>query len=482
MGNPGSTHPRYNYMKVDWQMVSDLMGGTRAMHDAGGRWLPKYEKEAQADWQLRLDNAVLYPKFEQTVDYLVGLAFKNPLDFHDPPQPFEEWIENADLQGNHAHVFWRQVAIRAVADGITHVLTDFPPSEGIRDRGQELEAGLRPYWVHIDARNLMNWRPMVRGGRVIPGMISIRETVERPKDAWETQEVERRRVYLVEPQGVSVMLYEKVSEKEDNWEIVEPSRPIMGAGGKRLQEIPLTTIYTGYTGFMTAKLPLNNLAWANIQHWRDTSDQNNIVRVARVPMLFLSGFTPEEAKEIKVGSSAFNSAQDPNAKMQFVEHTGKAIEAGKQHIEAIEKRMDVMGMEPLVSRGGFKTATESVLSVDQATTGFGATILGIQDTIEQALVWWGVFAGIEPRQCGTVEIPSEFQGLKGGEDIAQLIAMWQAGAITLETMLQEAKRRDFFSDDVDPGEEIKRVQAQAPMPGAYLPGEADPNADPGAGA
>lgn len=470
MGNPGITHKKYEYMKVDWQMVADLLGGTRAMHEAGLRWLPKYEKEEPRDWQLRCDNAVLYPAFERTVEYLTGLAFRKPVQFQDIPSSFETWLENCDLQGNHAQIFWRNVARSAIADGLTHVLTDFPPRTGIQTREQEIQAGSRPYWIHVDARNLVNWSSIVENGRLVLNMISIRETLERPKDAWEKQEIERRRVYRRDAGVVTVTLY--VQESDEKWEQIGEPLVVTGAGEKPITGIPLTTIYTGYTGFMTARPPLNNLAWANIQHWRDTSDQNNIVRVARVPILFLKGFTEEEAKEIKVGSQAFNRAEREQSDMKFVEHTGKSIEAGKQHIEAIEKRMEVMSMEPLVARGGFKTATESVLQIDQATTGFGATILGIKDAVETALTHWGAFTGYAPDQCGTVEIPMEFTGLKGGEDIVQLIQMWQARGITLETMLQEAKRRGFFSDEMDPETEIEQLQAQAPMPGEFLPQEA----------
>ena len=70
-----------------------------------------------------------------------------------------------------------------------------------------------------------------------------------------------------------------------------------------LDVIPLATFYTKRTGFMMATPPLLELAYMNVKHWQSQSDQDNILHVARVPMLMISGID-DDTFELKVGTSS----------------------------------------------------------------------------------------------------------------------------------------------------------------------------------
>jgi hypothetical protein len=94
-------------------------------------------------------------------------------------------------------------------------------------------------------------------------------------------------------------------------------------------EIPLLPVYINRTDFMRASPPLAKLAELNIAHWQSSSDQRNILHVARVPILFGAGV--RRRRQNAIGASEmvkFNS--NPAAKLTYVEHTGAAIGAGER--------------------------------------------------------------------------------------------------------------------------------------------------------
>src|SRR6185295_4553940 len=99
----------------------------------------------------------------------------------------------------------------------------------------------------------------------------------------------------------------------------------------------LAPVYLNRTGFMTGEPPLEELADLNVAHWQSSSDQRNILTVARVPILFGTGIEGNE--KLEIGASSMIRTSDPNAKLTYVEHTGAAIGAGERDLERLEFQM-----------------------------------------------------------------------------------------------------------------------------------------------
>jgi hypothetical protein len=78
--------------------------------------------------------------------------------------------------------------------------------------------------------------------------------------------------------------------------------------GNFRKDITLVTLYTKRTGFMCGSPPLLNMALLNIKHWQSQSEQDNILHVARVPILTVFGL--EEGQELTIGSSSAASFTD----------------------------------------------------------------------------------------------------------------------------------------------------------------------------
>lgn len=126
------------------------------------------------------------------------------------------------------------------------------------------------------------------------------------------------------------------------------------------QDITLVTLYTKRTGFMCGSPPLLNMALLNVKHWQSQSEQDNILHVARVPLLTVFGL--EEGQELVIGSSSATQFSDRQKQgLEYVEHTGTSISSGKDSLTDLVEQMRQAGAKLL------RTDNTSTKSVDQTS-------------------------------------------------------------------------------------------------------------------
>src|SRR5207253_11193500 len=120
-------------MAVNWDKVTTLLGGTKAMRAAASKYLPKWVKEEPNEYDFRLKTSVLFNAFGHTVAGLGGKPFVRPVtSTDDMPEQIVSWFPNIDLTGRSMHVFSQEVFTTALGYGLTHVLVDYPRTDGIR--------------------------------------------------------------------------------------------------------------------------------------------------------------------------------------------------------------------------------------------------------------------------------------------------------------------------------------------------------------
>jgi hypothetical protein len=231
--------------------------------------------------------------------------------------------------------------------------------------------------------------------------------------------------------------------------------------------IPIRTLYLNREGFMTAKPPLMNLAWLNLAHWQSSSDQRNCLRFARVGVMFAAGFTDEQVeKGLVIGPSALIATENANAKLEYVEHSGAAIQSGERDLEKLEEQMEVLGKRPMMPGTGTQTATEKSINEGRSTS-------ALQNWVRAAEIFWRECFEVAAKWLNT-ELPEKFKvnifsefvvGMNGSADLTELRAARNARDIDHETWVDEVKRRGLLSENVT-AETIKdRLQEEGPALG-----------------
>jgi hypothetical protein len=243
------------------------------------------------------------------------------------------------MEGNRLDVWAQQFFSIGFQYGLVHALVDFPKvdPETVKTKADEKAAGSRPYATMLNPRQVIGWKSKVVKGKVVLTDLRIKEVIVVDGADYGQTKVEQIRHIM--PRKVEIYRRNKGDNGESQWQLHdewETSR----------DDIPLVTLYTKRTGFMRGSPPLLNLALLNIKHWQSQSEQDNILHVARVPLLSVFGL--EDGQELTIGSSVATKFSDRSKQgMEYTEHTGTAINAGKISLEDLENQMRQAGAKLL---------------------------------------------------------------------------------------------------------------------------------------
>jgi hypothetical protein len=432
-------------MATDWTLIEALMGGTTAMRAANKRYLPQWPAEDDDSYRARIATAVLFPAYSRTVSLLAGKPFSKPITVgEDVPPQIAEWLENVDLEGRNLHAFASDVCREALGYGFCGILVDCPPGRDVKTKADEAKAGIRPYFVHIRHNAILGWRAEKRNGHTLLVQLRLLETVNEPNGEFAMTAVEQVRV--LEPGKWTV--YRKKSD--DTWAMYDE-------GATSIDVIPFVPVYGLRKDFMVGAAPMIELAHMNVEHWQSKSDQQTILHIARVPMLFAKDIGAET--KITVGAGAMINASSKDAEVKYVEHSGKAIEAGRISLLDLEDSMRQVGAELLVIKPGNTTEVQTIADNEQGMCDLQRIVQTLEDELDQALDLMAKW--VKEPEGGHVEIYSDFGVASLAEASAQLLFEMKAdGSLSHATLLKEMQRRGILSPDVDTDEEIKTAVAE----------------------
>ncbi len=460
---PATTSMAYDMMAPRLAKIEAVLGGTEVMRDAGNWLMPKHELEDNRSYNERLNSATLHNILEKTVESLVGRPFGDPVKLIDVPDTISVLTRNIDLKGNNLTTFLRSVFRNGIAKGLTHVMVDMPrrrdpeEDEPVRTLEDDINENLRPYWIAIDPADLIFAERMFINGNEFLVHARIRETViERAG----FEEVVKQRIRQIDPGFVTIWELQKTTRgTKEKWVVID-------AFETDFPLVPIATFYTNREDYMVAKPPMADLTDLNIQHWQNSSDQNMIMTVARFPMLAGTGIDDDE-DVMEVGPKRMLKASDPQAKFYYVEHSGAAIESGRQALLDLEEKMTIFGADYLRKRkvSGDRTATERVIDSDEETSPLEDDVTRFESFLEELFDITGIWLGIpEDEDKGRIEISRDFG--PNIADLGDLEALRDARAardISHETYLFELKRRDVLDDEFDAEENDAQLAAEKPV-------------------
>lgn len=453
----------------DWRIITALMGGTKAMRDAGERYLPRWPNEGEERYRRRLKTSVLFPAMKRTVITLAARPFSKPVTINDKlPELLESYLDDVDLQGRNLDQFGADAMRLALGHGFGGILVDHkraPVKEGGAPltKAEEQAAGLRPYMILVLPEQLLGWKYTVENGAHQLTMLRIFEVVQAPDGEFGTKTVEQVRV--LEPG--KYRLFRRAVELPTG--LVGATWVEVESGVTSLKEIPFVPIYGERLGYMCGRAPLMDLAHLNVKHWQSQSDQDHLLHTARVPLLTLTGVedTPDKPFSLLIGSSG--AIKLPlGAEMKYVEHTGKSIEAGKQSLDDLKEEMRQSGAELLVLKPGPTTATEVASDNAVGMCDLQRATIQMQDSLNYAIYFMGKWLGIDlPEDEESVTLFMDFGAAALAETSAQLLlTMSTSGKLSDQTLISEYKRRGILASDVDYEDEQDLLAAQGPPPGA----------------
>lgn len=441
------------YMLQRLHLIRTLQGGTPAMRKAGEIYLPMHPKESYEHYRRRLDSTFLHNVYERAVCNMADKPFSEPTTV-DGDVRLKEWSQDIDLRGNDITSFGRNFLRDALRTGIGLILVDFPRVPHGISLAEERKLGARPYFVPIRLENVLAINVTVVDGRKVVTHLRVL-TQSKVRDGY-SERIQQ-----------SVKIYEPGFYQEWVQDSLTGQFSVIDEGSMTLGEVPLAIAFYGEEeDDFVVKPPFEDLAWKNIEHWQSSSDQRNILRYGRFPMLAAKGFKPQLDKDgkpvpLEVGPSKVLTTPE-GGEFYYVEPEGNAIAAGEKDLARLEEEMAFLSLRPKIQNSYTVTATAAAIDeVDETNTVKAITAM-TQDCFEQALIFAGMWVGTD-YSSATVILNGGFEiSSDRGQSIDTVLRLLDAGKLSDETVLTELKALGVFRSRFDVKEELKKLHPPDP--------------------
>lgn len=320
-----------------WQRLKAISEASWLEYDSDGRikdtqatrqYLSKFTAEDDATYRDRLNLTPFEDKFKQVLQELNALMFSGGVEkvnlpfelYHSQEETdslgISPYWDNIDGHGLSGDLFLYAVCEDALRDGHTFIFVDYTPLPPARTLAEYKLIERRPYWVHVDAADVVNWRVVEDAGRDRLVRVTICEHSLEPDGEYGEKNVTRYRVYRLEQSEQGAFYVEWVLyEQFDPFSANGSTAPSNNAAYQKTVEVdrgqlllPFIPLYPVYAvkpiKWGVTKPPLCAIAELNLQHYRDSSDYNYKHHLCNVDMLELvsdQGMSPPEAIEIAPG-------------------------------------------------------------------------------------------------------------------------------------------------------------------------------------
>jgi hypothetical protein len=459
MNGPDTRHPEYELMLPVWKRCRDVVSGEDAVHKAGVEYLPKLQEQTPQEYSAYVMRAPFYNATARTVDGLVGMVLRKEPAV-EAPAALDAIREDMTLTGCALPELSEQLLREVISVARAGVLVEYPVQiMGPLTQAQAAAMNRRPYATLYKAEHIINWRPERVNNALQPVMIVLAETVTEWVSTFESKQIDQRRALLLEEGRYVQRLYRQGDKNA--WEQWGPDIvPLMN--GAPLTYIPFVAFGPDRNELGCQKPPIMDLVTLNLSHYRTVADYEHGAHFTGLPMLFLAGVQLGEGEKVMLGSQAAVVATDPTADGKYIEFTGQGLGALKDRAAEKEAQMAAIGARMLAPE---KAGVEAEGTIRMRHAGESAVLSTIAKMIGAGLTrvlrimadWEGVPAEV------LVTMNTDFVDLTmTPQEIDSLVAAWQRGAISRETLFDNLKRGEVIPEGRDFEEESAAIENEAP--------------------
>lgn len=469
--------PVHTKLRKSWRLIRDVLEGEAAVKAAKRVYLPMPNPEDDSSenverYKAYVERAAFMPFTFRTQQGLVGqVFFRDPVVKIPATMPF---LEN-NINGNGLSLTQqaRRVVLEVTGLGRHGLLADYPNVEGPASQADLNSGRVRPTVVQWQAEDIINWRTKVVGGVHVLTLVVLSEQWCCKDDGFKQDFKPQYRVLRLEDGvGYTVEIWR---EQEEGNEIVvhEKYTPKMG-NGKPWDHIPFYFIGSENNDPDPDKPPLEDLARLNIAHYRNSADYEESVFMVGQPTPWIAGVNESWVRDVLKGTIYLGSRGlvplPMGGQAGLLQATANTLAFGA--MEHKEKQAVSLGAKLIENQQVQRTATE-VSSEAVVENSVLATIAhNVSDAYVKVLTDCVAFTTVTP---GTIEfeLNTDFEiTSQSPQERAQLIAEWQADAISFEEMRYNLKQAGVaYLDD-----KKARAQIDSEEPGPQLD-EVDNNGD-----
>lgn len=445
--DPGAASPQYWTMWERWLPVADVLGGSINMRSKAEKYLPRLCNESDECWQTRINRSVLSPLLHRVISAAVGLILRKPIAFDGGDEAYwEEWRTNVDREGTSLDEYMGKLVYQAIAYGHCGLLVDFTNAEATNLR-EERERDARPYFITEQAPSILGWRHAEGESRGKLEQVRLREMITEVDGRFGNKL--NRQVRVMEPGSYEI--WRETTLGSNSYELFE-------SGNYSLNEVPLAVVYAGREGTLLSRPVLEELAHLNIQHYQVQATLINALHIAGFPLLMLQGWDDNnnELQNLSIGNAL---AMPPEGGASYVETSNTSFDALQQELTSLEEQIGTLGITVLARPKTFQeSGTAKALDRADTNSMLAQISINAEMALQQAMNWAGEYAGVEPPE---VSIIRDFNAdVLEGQQMAQLISLYNSGIIDKETTLKLLQRGEILDDGMDLEEIMANTESE----------------------
>lgn len=447
MPNVSVTRTEFDELMPRWEVIRDCIAGEDNIKDKGSKYLPipnsaDTSEENRKRYTEYVERAVFYNVTGRTKSGLQGQVYrKDPI--YDIPPELEQLFW--DLDGGGVGLIQQSFRTlgQVLAFGRSALWVDYPNVQGGVSRAEQLNGSIRPTIIRHDPWDVVNWRTRKIGGVHKLSLVVIHELYVTDDDGFEEEFDHMWRVLRLDSQNLYVV-EEYVYKKEiEDYEAIREYFPT-DAGGRRLDFIPFTFVGSVNNDPTPDDPPMYDIARLNIAHYRNSACYEESVFLVGQPTPYLSGLTQEWVTDVLKGRVLLGS----RAAIPLPENgTAGLLQVApntmpKEAMDAKERQMLALGAKLVeTAQSVARTATEVAIKDFGEHSILTMVSRNVSEAYEQCLEYAFRFVsgGTIPDIRFRLNRDFELSRLNANE-IAQIIASWQAGAIVKEEMRDNLRR------------------------------------------
>lgn len=379
----------------------------RAADELGQAVLPRYDYETDAMYKARLGATPVDELAEDLVGKRVGELFKQPVvrpalqrEEGQSNAVFSAWMADVDRRGTSMTDWMRDRLRDALVAGRVYVGVDAPRQESIPENATQADvqvrAELRPYLVHADVRNVVDWEEG-DDGRLKRIVIRYEE---RTKASLTDKPATRR--YYMEWTPTEWRRYAESRGRDRSTELTPA-----GEGKHQFGRVPWLAFEPlagpSYVGRLASLL---RAATRTSSHM----ESEEVAVVFTTPII--TGCAPEELAKAQLGPGMAMAIPNPDASVTTFSHDPAVMATLREQramkiASAMRRAESADGVRSVQPSSGVAKAYEF--------QGLGALLQGLSresQATENALIeLWGLVAAVPTDDLAQSQYPQEFDVL-----------------------------------------------------------------------
>ena len=467
----------------DWETIRTIRKGARAIREAGRRFLIPFPGEEdsivgdtgtwshgrhETEYSRRLKSAPWRPEFVDCVATLAAKPFTKEVTLAEGANArMTEFAQNIDGRGNNLHVFAKDVFEGGVSMGAHGILVDYPSGQGARTVAEERSLGVRPYWVPINADDILERVTEQRGGRRVTTKLRIRESRIEANGFEQVYVPLIREIKAEGGQGVagSWTIWKEVTETVNGK--TEKKWVVDREGVMTLDEVPFVFFATNdLEGDQYVKPPLIDVADMQIELYNALSKKEQVFTITSSPMISANGMAKDPNGDLVTGPGRVLYAPAVEGiapSYSYLQPNAANLKEIRDDIREIIDDIRRLGMQPMTAAAGNTPALAYAFDGEKSHTVLQSWALALKDALEQAFVFTAWWLNEPENTAPSVVVYTDFKvGAYGNTEITELGKARYEGQISRETLWAEWKRRGVLSPSFNPEAEAALLDAEAP--------------------